>query len=977
MSLAPGTRLGPYEVTAQIGVGGMGEVYRATDTNIKRPVAIKVLPEAVATDPERLARFQREAEVLGALNHPNIAQIYGIEKSDGQVALVMELVDGPTLDHVIANGHPEAASVGERLRESASAAERGGAASATPEAERVGARSRAHEGSGTPRGGGAPRHSNSDDAVRSRRAAGLPLADALAIARQIAEALEAAHEQGIIHRDLKPANIKLKGVWGPTPTRLSDDDRSPTLAAADVAGCTVKVLDFGLARAMEPAAGVSGSVSASMSPTITSPAMTQMGMILGTAAYMSPEQARGRPVDRRADIWAFGCVLFEMLTGRRAFAGDDVSDTMASVLAREPDWSLLPEGVSPAVETVLRRCLQKDRRQRIGDMQDVRLALDGAFDTTTPVPASSSPPSPRSSVRPIVTGAAGLVVGAVATLLTWNALAPVPSPGLVRRSSVVMTVDETAISLDSGRRPSVDAAGRLVVVSGRAADGPSRLFVRHLDQTDAVSIPGTDDATSFALSPDGAWLAFVANQQLRKVAMSGGAPVTLAPMPIVPGGLAWVRSESVIVSGPGGLVRVPAAGGAAEPVTTVDAAAGEIDHRWPSITADGRTLVYVAWTGAFSSATVRGRSLESGLDRSILQGESPVLLPTGHLVFARASALWAVPIDRNTLETIGEPGPVVSGVASLLTGMASFAVADDGALVYFRRFEHALPMNLLDRSGAVVGSVGQAFDGVRHVPFAFSPDGRFLAVTRHPVFREDEVVVYDLERAEDIGVGLGGAGDSRFPVWTPDGTRLTFGSTRNGNRDIFEVPADLHTAPAALLVREGDQTPLSWTPDGQTLAFEEFPLGSGDIWLLPRDGTPVPLLADPTLNENSATFSPDGRWLAYVSNETGRGEVYVQGYPFAGTRKRISAGGGGSPIWARDGLYYGSGSDVYFVAIAPGADLPVRVTPQRLMRDAVAVSPDGQRFVGLQEQESESGSVGSLSLVVNWFEELKRLVPTN
>jgi WD40 repeat protein len=412
----------------------------------------------------------------------------------------------------------------------------------------------------------------------------------------------------------------------------------------------------------------------------------------------------------------------------------------------------------------------------------------------------------------------------------------------------------------------------------------------------------------------------------------------------------------------------------------VNTAAGELAHRWPSVTSDGRILAYVAWMGAVGTSTVRLRSLESGQERSMLPGSAPVLLPTGHLVFGRATTLWAVPIDRNTLAASGEPTPVLSGIDNLTNGDFVFAISDDGVLVYFRRSEHALPMRLMDRAGTVIGSVGQAFDGVRHIPFAFSPDGRLLAVTRHPTFRDDEIVVYDLDRAGDTGVALGGTGNSRSPVWTPDGTRLTFYSTRNGNRDIFEVPADFSRGGAPRGGGEGDQTPLSWTPDGKVLAFQEGSTES-NIWVLPRDGTPAPLLASPSVNESGAAFSPDGRWLAYVSDESGRPEVYVQGYPTAGPRVRMSTGGGVNPMWARDGFYYRGGADfgdLYFVPLAPGADLPARVTSQRLMRGAVAVSPDGQRFVALQEQERESGGdEGSLSLVVNWFEELKRLVPTN
>jgi len=882
MALAPGTRLGPYEVTAQIGVGGMGEVYRATDTNLKRQVAIKVLPEAVATDPERLARFQREAEVLAALNHPNIAHIHGLEKTDGVTALVMELVEGPTLADRIARG---------------------------------------------------------------------PIAvdEALPIAKQIAEALEAAHEQGIIHRDLKPANIKVR-----------DDG-------------TVKVLDFGLAKAMDPVAGSSPNLS--MSPTITTPAMTEMGMVLGTAAYMSPEQAKGKGADKRSDVWAFGAVLYEMLTGRRAFAGDDVSDTMASVLKADTDWDAFPVTVPATIVTVIKRCLQRDRDQRARDVGDVRLALEGAFETPTPPDARPARPAGRSVATLVAAaGVAGLLVGVIGMMVIRSSAEAPSSPGLTRRLAMVMTVDGTPLEVFG--RPSLDAAGRLIVLAARGEDGVTRLFARRFDQTDAVPIRGTDGASTFALSPDGAWLAFVANQQLRKVAMSGGAPIALAPMPAVPGGLAWVRTDSLIVGGPTGLVRVPAGGGPVEPMTAVAADAGQVDHRWPSVTSDGRTLAYVVWMGQGTESVVHLRSLETGTERTIGPGEAPVLVRTGHLVFGRSATLWAMPIDRQTLEPLGESAPVQEGIASTLTGQALFAVSDDGALVYIRRVERALPMDLVDRTGATIGTFGESFDGIRHGPFDFSPDGQFLAVTHHPTNGGDQIVVYDLRRTGDGGIGLGSLGDSRGAVWTPDGTRLTFYSTQNGNADIFEVPRDFSSGPEPLLVRDGDQVPLSWTPDGRVLAFQEGPTGSEDIWLLPRDGDPVPLLANPDFAERNARFSPDGRWLAYASDESGRPEVYVQGYPTPGRRWKISTAGGFDTRWAADGLYYSGPSDIYFVPIAPGADFPASVVPQRLVGDdLVAVSPDGQTFVALQEQQLAIQSAGRLALVTNWFEELSRLVP--
>ena len=567
MPLTAGTRLGPYEVTAQIGVGGMGEVYRATDTNLGRHVAIKVLPEAFAQDTDRLARFEREAKTLAALNHPNIAQVYGLEKTGGISALVMELVEGPTLADVIAAGVTEGAR--------------------WPQAS-------------------APSVGEARQAV-AVGPHGISIDVALPIAKQIVDALEAAHEQGIVHRDLKPANIKLK-MRGTPPPRTEDGRLERRLSAADVADCTVKVLDFGLAKAMEPAGAA--SPNASQSPTITTPAMmTGVGMILGTAAYMSPEQARGKTVDRRADIWAFGAVLFEMLTGKRAFGGDDISDTLANVLKTEPAWTALPATMPPTVVTVLRRCLQKNAKQRIGDMQDVRLALEGAFETAVPQTTSlaqSSARDGRLAWRAFATASLVAVALAIPAVRYLRETPPSETPETRLEISTPATDRPTDFAL------SPDGRQIVFVASG---DGVSRLWLRSLATTTAQPLAGTEGATFPFWAPDSRAVGFFAGTALKRldvVSTGGGTAQTLAPVLSVGGGATW-NADGVIVFAPSQsnypLSRVSATGGAVTAATTLGAQ--QTGHSWPYFLPDGRRFLFYAGGAPDGRAYTWARSMRA------------------------------------------------------------------------------------------------------------------------------------------------------------------------------------------------------------------------------------------------------------------------------------------------------------------------------------------------------------------------------
>jgi serine/threonine protein kinase/Tol biopolymer transport system component len=881
--LSTGTRIGIYEVVAQIGAGGMGEVYRARDTRLNRDVALKVLPEAFSRDMERMARFEREAKVLASLNHPNIAAIYGLEESGPIRALVMELVEGPTL--------------AERIR------------------------------------GGA-----------------IPVDEALPIARQVAEAVEYAHDKNVIHRDLKPANIKV------------------------TAEGTVKVLDFGLAKALSDE--IAGE-DMSNSPTL-SMAATRQGVILGTAGYMAPEQARGRIVDRRADIWAFGAILFEMLTGRQAFADEDISMTLSKVLQRDPDFDALPADLPARVRQAVKLCLRKDAKQRIGDFRDVRLAMEGAFETAAPSVDAAPLRAHGSNHTWIAAFVLGLILASGASW-SWRSRTTGQASGPVRHSALAFTSDG-ATRLNGTSAPSMDAAGRLIVVKGAAPNGVGQLFLHRFDKTDSVPISGTEGVVdSPAVSPDGKWVAYWANDRLNRVALTGGAPQKVSSLPERPNGIAWIGSESLIVGGSKGLLRIPAEGGEPKLITTVNAQAGEVDHRWPSVTPDGRILAYMTWSGSTDTARIRLRSLPDGREQTLMQGSSPKVTPTWFLVFSRGNDLWGAPIDPATLKAQGEAQVVLEGIQSQTSGEGYFGFSSDGLLAYGRRQDRALPLKLVDRNGRQTGMVGEEFRGVHHGPPQFSPDGRLLAITNHRTGGDDQVVVYDLLRG--TSASLGAQFDSRFPVWAPKGTLLTFASRRLGSYDIFEKDINGSGDSQQLLVADGEQVPLAWTPDGEALAYRD----REDIWLLHADKKKTLLVKNVGFN-GAAAFSPDGRFFAYETNETGRLEVWVQEYPTAVRRLRVSTAGGMTPFWTADsrGVYFldNDKTAVLYATVADGSGLRSDAVPNRLFNLEIGagsgasdpvygVSADGRTFAIIRDPLPPPGS---FELVSNWFEELKQKV---
>ena len=907
LALTPGTRLGPYEVIAQIGVGGMGEVYRATDTNLKRAVAIKVLPASVAADAERLARFQREAEVLAALNHPNIAVIYGLERSRDTTGLVMELVEGEDLSERIARG-------------------------------------------------------------------AIPLDEALPVAKQVAEALEAAHEQGIIHRDLKPANIKLRPDG------------------------TVKVLDFGLAKALEPRAAMPPSVS--QSPTITSPAMTQAGMILGTAAYMSPEQARGKTIDRRADIWAFGAVLFEMLTGTRAFEDEDVSMTLSKVLQREPDFDTLPPTVPARVSQVLRLCLRKDSKHRVGDIRDVRLALDGAFETASPRDASAFGPAvaPRPLwMRAVQIAAAILSAVAITAAVVWNMKQPSPSP--VVRFVVPLPVGSFA-------RPTLSPDGqRLAYVLN---DG--QLMVRSISSLDALPVLKLDVAggDGFGFSPDGQWIAFFSTRDrtLKKIAVDGGAALTICKVsgasPAAQS-LSWSGDRIVFSQTEEGILGVSANGGEPEVLAKVTSQQAAMD---PQIVDNGSTLLFTLATQAgnerWDTAQIVVQSLRSGERKVVLQGGAAArYVPTGHLVYAISGTLLAVPFDLDRREVRGSPVPLVEGVrrGPNNSGAALFSVSNDGTLAYAPgpATGSAMPgertLAFLDRSGQIdpLPLPPQPYYHPR-----FSPDGKRLVVGTDNG-KEAVVMIHDLTAGEaPRRLTFGGRNTS--PVWTPDGERVAFLSDRDGDLSIFWQASNGAGVAARLTkaIPGVEHRPEAWTRDGSALAFLVTTgggagLGAGDIWTVsPRQGEPKPLVDGP-FNQRFSAFSPDNRWLAYTSTEVGgRMEVFVQPFPPTGAKFQISNDGGQRPVWSPDGreLFYNQPSN------QPSANrivgIEIQTSPAFRAGKAVPIPfgqavvfgpgtnfdihPDGKRFVVVLEDPKRQAD--QFHVVLNWTEELKQRVPT-
>ncbi len=834
MPLTPGSRVGPYEIVGPLGSGGMGEVYRARDRRLERDVAIKVLPDAVAHDPERLARFEREARLLAASNHAGIASVFGVEDADGTRALIMELVEGPTLDDRIASGR-------------------------------------------------------------------LPADEVLGVARQLAEALEYAHERGIVHRDLKPANVKLRPDG------------------------TVKVLDFGLARALDTQASAPvGDLS--QSPTITQ-RMTQAGMILGTAAYMSPEQARGREADRRADIWAFGVVIYEMLTGRSAFAGETISDTLASVMRDDPDWSALPPRLSQRWRVLLQRCLAKEPRQRLQAIGEARIALeDLAAHPEDPALSRTYVPPRRRLLRVLswLIGAAALGLLAVViwrrppSVPTAIELSIVPSGG--RKISGEVTYQPMAIAPD----------GKAVAYTVRDG-GLLKLRVRRLDTREDREIPGADGAHNQFFSRDGQWIAFFDGRKLSKVSVRGGTPVELTNCFRDRLGT-WLDDGTIVYSGDvtGPLQRVSEAGGVPTAITRLDSTKGERTHRNPCALDGGPWVVFTAQTvdspGDYDDATIDAVSVKTGERRHLFKGaRRAVWAHGGFLVLARGGDLYAVPIDPRNPRITHDPVPVLGGVSGdAASGASFFSIADDGTLAWIPEDEpeRIRDVGWFDRSGNWTPTAIAAGPYVR---LALSPDNTRAIILAGPGGAVSDLWLGDLRTGGMNRLTYGGR--SGYGAWIPDGIHIAHAqSDTTGGQYVVVRRLDGVGGGRVIFHTDHPVNVTDVTPDGRQVVFSDYGMPAGRIHLAAVDGGSPSreLSAEGEGSELSGVVSPDGRWLAYLSNKTRWLEVCVRRLGGGGGSWQVSTNGGGGVRWGREGR------ELFFVSDETLMRAPVQVRGEDL-----------------------------------------------
>jgi Tol biopolymer transport system component len=893
MPLPVGTKLGVYEITAPIGAGGMGEVYRARDTKLKRDVALKVLPDEFAGDPRRIARFQREAELLAALNHPNIATIYGVEQN----ALVMELVEGDILS------------------------------------------------------------------------CPLPVETAVRYSKQIADALEYAHERGVIHRDLKPANIKVSAEG------------------------VVKLLDFGLAKAIEDPGAA--REDASQSPTLTI-GVTRAGVILGTAAYMSPEQASGKIADRRADIWSFGAVLYEMLAGRRAFRGDSVSDTLATVLKVDPDWDALPAAVPGQILTLLRRCLTKDRTLRLQAIGEARIVLAGPLNVGE-VPATAGPHTAR-----LPWAVAALLALVSAALAVFHSSANPPSLS----AAVRFQIPPEKVAYQYGGRAAISPDGRLLAFPAASSDGVTRLWLRALGSLDARPLAGTEAGKGpLFWSPDSRHIVFQVERTLKKIDISGGPAQSLCDVPDELGGGSWNR-EGVIIAGntAGGLLRVSASGGTCPVLTAIDRSQGETNHLFPQFLPDGRHFLYLRSTAQAGRSWIAVGSLDAKPGeppaKRLLTTESKIqYVPSaparrGFLLFLREGSLMAQPFEPERQELGGEAVPIAEQVGTLYN--SADYTASENVLVYRTSASASFQLTSFDQQGKVLGRHGEpAF----YRDLALSPDGKHAAFS---YFTDQDLWLMDLARDNPVRLTFR-SGWSGSPVWSPDGSRIAFAHGQTSANDIYQKLTTGAQDQQLLLQSDQDKYPQSWSHDGRYLLYSVVDgKTKADLWVLPLEGAehgsapgqplkpgrPFPVVQT-AADEPWGQFSPDGHWIAYVSNESGHHEAYVR--PFTppspgsasgaasdpGIRWMISKGGtGGAVVWRADGkqLWYGSAQNTSLMSVdvttSPTFQYGIPKPLFQVTSSFVSATDNGSQF--LIAFPTVQALQTPYTVVLNWQAELRK-----
>jgi Tol biopolymer transport system component len=894
-----GTRIVHYEVREKLGAGGMGEVWRATDSKLGRDVALKVLPGPLASDVERMARFRREAQVLASLNHPNIGAIYGIESAGDVHCLVLELVRGETL------------------------------------------------------------------AARMERGA-VPLDEALPIARQIADAMEAAHDQGVLHRDLKPGNVMI------TPDN------------------TVKVLDFGLAKAFE---GDAGTDSRSISPTVTA-RNTLAGVILGTPAYMSPEQAKGKPVDRRADIWAFGVVLYEMLRGQRAFTGETASEVMAAVMMREIEWDRLPNDLPAPLLRLLRRCLEKDPRRRLRDIGEARLVIEDYLANPAAAEAAAAttaPPAParRASRLPLAAAAALVVIAALVAWSPWRAPAPPPP---------VMEFD-----VELSPEPLFSGYGSAAVLSRQGdriafvPDGEDRLmYVRDLSDPTPREIAGTDLAYHQFFSPNGDWIAFFTRTELKKVSIRGGAPLILAPVALNRGGT-WTDDGAIVYApNPNSpLMSIPESGGEARAITQLDSTTGEISHRWPRAIPGRSAVLFTVFGSApgFEKGRLEVLDLKSG-KRKVLHhgGTDPRYVPTGHILYLYEQTLFALPFDVGRMEVTGNPVPLVEQLrASAAEGAAQYDVSMNGTMIGMFGEAASASLSELVRIPLAGGAEQVMVEPAVISGPAVSPDGRRVAYTLGAA-SDTDVWVLDAVRGTRTRLTFNeGRADWR-PAWSPDGKSIAYSSASAKGGSLTRLcvkSADGSGEERSLSSKLNMQVPEQWTPDGGTILFSQNVAGNWGLWKTSALAeTEHELVVDTPMLEFAPRLSSDGRWLAYQSGESGRPEVYVRPFPGPGGKWQISSQGGTEPRWSRRGmeLFYRSGDSLYSVSVVAGKSSIEAARPRSRIRipagpgsvqGSYDLTPDGAAVVAARQiqRDRDVAPLRRVRVTLNWFERLRELKP--